>query len=143
MRHPVGPRGRPQAAPSPSPLFSSSARGASVGGRPRVNWWLRHTSSGWERPTGGTLAQREKARRSRLASWLILGVLVGVAILSPLAIDDGRARAVLVIWSVGLLGAAALNRRGWVTLAGIVLVALFSGGILFANLASPISLTMG
>jgi len=143
MRHPVGPHGGPQLSPSLYPLFPSPAWGGSPRRRPRVNWWLRHTSWGWEQPTAGTLAQREKARRSRLASWLILGVLVGVAILSPLAIDDVRARVTLAIWAAGLLGAAALNRRGWVTLAGIVLVALFSGGILFANLASPIGLTMG
>jgi hypothetical protein len=111
--------------------------------RPQVNWWLRYTSWGWDQPTFGTLAQRERQRRSRLASWLILGLLAGVIVLSPLALQDARARATLVVWVVGLLGAVALNRRGWVTLTGVVLVALFSGGLLAANLASPIGLTMG
>jgi hypothetical protein len=101
------------------------------------------TSSGWERPYFGTLTQRERARRSRLVSWLVLGLLVGVAILSPLALQDARARLTLAMWTVGILGAAALNRRGWVTLAGIVLVVLISGGLLFANLASPLGLTLG
>lgn len=108
----------------------------------RVNGWLRLTSSGWDRPQR-TIEAREKARRSRLVAWLILGLLVGVAILSPLALQDARARWVLGAWMVGLLLAAALNRRGFVIAAGVTLVALTSGGILAANLASPIGLTMG
>lgn len=108
-----------------------------------ANWWIRLTSSGWERPDEGSIAQREKARRSRLIAWLILGLLVGVAILSPLALQDARARLTLALWALGLLGTAALNRRGQVALAGITLVVLISGGILLANLASPIGLTLG
>jgi hypothetical protein len=108
-----------------------------------VNWWLRVTSWGWQQPESGSFTQREKARRSRLAAWLILGLFVGVVLLSPLGYQDLRARFVLAIWAVGLVGAAVLNRRGMVTLAGLVLVVLISGGLLFANLASPIGLTMG
>ena len=108
----------------------------------RVNGWLRLTSSGWDRPQR-TIEAREKTRRSRLVAWLILGLLVGVAILSPLALQDARARWVLGAWVAGLVLAAALNRRGFVIAAGVTLVALTSGGILAANLASPIGLTMG
>ena len=108
-----------------------------------TNWWLRQTSWGWNLPVGAPLWQREQARRSRLASWVILGLVVGVVILSPLAIEDIRSQLTLAVWVLGLVGAVALNRQGWVTAAGSVLVALFSGGILFANLASPIGLTMG
>jgi hypothetical protein len=89
------------------------------------------------------LWQREQARRSRLASWILLGLFIGMLILSPLAIGDTRSQLILGLWIVGLVGATALNRQGWVTAAGVVLVALLSGGILFANLASPIGLTMG
>jgi hypothetical protein len=89
------------------------------------------------------LWQREQARRSRLASWILLGLFIGMLILSPLAIGDTRSQLILGLWIVGLVGATVLNRRGWVTAAGVVLVALLSGGILFANLASPIGLTMG
>ncbi len=110
---------------------------------PHANWWLRVASWGWEEPYFRSLADRERARRSRLAAWIILGLAIGVVILSPLGYQDLRARATLAVWAVGLALAAALNRRGWVTLAGVVLVALISGGILFANLASPIGLTMG
>jgi hypothetical protein len=145
MRNTGGPRGPresrgapPLAAPSRAPVAAERELAP-----PRANWWLRRTSWGWDQPAGAPLARRELARRSRLASWLILGLLVGVAILSPLGLQDLRARATLAVWAVGLLGAAALNRRGRVTLAGLVLVVLFSGGLLFANLESPIGLTMG
>ena len=107
-----------------------------------VNAWLRLASSGWDQPQR-TVEAREKVRRSRLVAWLILGLLVGVAILSPLALQDARARWVLGAWVLGLVLAAVLNRRGYVTAAGVTLVALISGGILAANLASPIGLTMG
>jgi hypothetical protein len=137
----AGPAHGPSSVP---PRWSAESFHAGwMGPPPRVPGWLRLTSWGWEQPYFGTLAQRERSRRSRLASWLILGLLVGVAILSPLALQDARARATLAVWVMGLLGAAALNRRGWVTLTGVVLVVLFSGGLLFANLASPIGLTMG
>ncbi len=108
----------------------------------RVNGWLRLTSSGWEQPQR-SIEAREKTRRSRLVAWLILGLLVGVVILSPLALQDSRARWVLGAWVIGLVLAAVLNRRGYVMAAGVTLVVLISGGILAANLASPIGLTMG
>ena len=43
--------------------FTPSRQGSAVA--QRVNWWVRHTSSGWEQSYFGTLAQREQARRSR------------------------------------------------------------------------------
>ncbi|HEX6800543.1 MAG TPA: hypothetical protein VF116_22720 [Ktedonobacterales bacterium] len=107
-----------------------------------VNAWLRLASSGWDQPQR-TIEAREKLRRSRLVAWLILGLLVGVVILSPLGLQDARARWVLGAWVLGLVLAAVLNRRSYVTAAGVTLVALISGGILAANLASPIGLTMG
>ena len=125
----------PTAPPTMNMQYRSTGRSA--------NWWLRQTSWGWNLPIGAPLWQREQARRSRLASWVILGLVVGVVLLSPLAIEDTRSQLTLAVWVLGLVGAVALNRQGWVTAAGSVLVALFSGGILFANLASPIGLTMG
>ncbi len=125
---------RPRRARARAPQVLRDPRG--------TTGWLRLTSSGWHTPQA-TIEQREAARRSRFASWVILGLLVGVAILSPLALDDVRARVTLAVWVVGLLGAAVLNRRGRVTQAGVVLVVLISGGILVANLANPLGLTLG
>ena len=125
----------PTAPPTMNMQYRSPGRSA--------NWWLRQTSWGWNLPIGAPLWQREQARRSRLASWVFLGLVIGIILLSPLAIEDTRSQLTLAVWVLGLVGAVALNRQGWVTAAGSVLVALFSGGILFANLASPIGLTMG
>lgn len=107
-----------------------------------TTWWLRLTSNERHAPDA-TLAQRELKRRSRLVSWLILGLYGGVVILSPLAVSDLRARITLVSWIIGITLAALLNRRGWVTASGVLLVVIISGGLLEANLASPIGLTMG
>ena len=53
----------------------------------RVNWWLRLTSAGWDKPQY-TVAQREMTRRSRLASWLILGLFLALVVVSPLVTGD-------------------------------------------------------
>src|SRR5258707_3575118 len=98
MRDTFGPQQQPRDRPSPPAAHAWAADTSSSPGspgRPQVNWWLRYTSTGWEQPYFGTLAQRERARRSRLVSWLILGLLVGVAILSPLALQAARARFTL------------------------------------------------
>lgn len=142
MREPLDPRPPlgVTTAPKPQPGYTLTNPPLPAS---HTNQWLRATSWGWEETYFKSLAQRERARRSRLVAWIILGLLIGVVILSPLGYQDLRARATLVLWAAGLALAALLNRRGWVTLAGCVLVALVSGGILFANLASPIGLTMG
>lgn len=109
---------------------------------PRVNWWLRLTSSGWDTPQI-TLAERETTRRSGLVSWLTLGLFGVLLIISPIAIDDLRSLMTFAIAALGLVIAAALNRFGYVRLAGVLLVALISGAVFGATLASPIGLTMG
>lgn len=121
---------------SPNPRARASTIAALAAG------WLRLTSAGSGAVTG-TLAERERARRSRLISWLILGLLGGEVIVSPLAASDLRARATLLIWLAGFVLVALLNRFGHINWAGIVLVILISGGLLEANIASPIGLTMG
>ena len=104
--------------------------------------WLRLTSSA-SPGTSGTLTERERVRRGRLISWLLLGLLGGELIVSPLAASDLRARATLLIWLGGFVLVAVLNRLGHINWAGFILVLLVSGGLLEANLASPIGLTMG
>src|SRR5260221_12558732 len=105
MHHPDDPQNGPS-------LSASSLWEASSPARPPVNWGLRLTSPGWEHLYFGTIAQREQARRSRLASWLILGLSVGVIILLPLALEAARARATLGVWAVSLLIAAQRSPRG-------------------------------
>ena len=131
------------AASTQPPSQALSARRTPLGiAAPLAGWWLHLTASELSSTTA-TLAQRERARRSRLISWLILGLLGGELIVSPLAASDLRARATFIIWFGGFVLAAILNRSGHINWAGLVLVVLLSGGLLEANLASPIGLTMG
>lgn len=86
----------------------------------RPNWWLRLTSSGWAIPAV-TAQHRELRRRSTLASWIILGLLVGLAIVSPLVAVDTPSRIGIGVLLVTALAAAFLNRNGFVTATGILL----------------------
>jgi hypothetical protein len=107
-----------------------------------VNWWLRLTSAGWDRPQY-TIAQRELARRSRLASWLILGLFLSLIIVSPLVTGDTQTLIAFSLFAVGLVVCAVLNRRGLVSAAGTVLVALIILVIMGPTVTSPLGLTMG
>jgi len=102
----------------------------------RRNWWLRLTS--WEAPQwGSTLQDRERARRSQLASWLILGIGIVIALLLPLGLGDFGTLVALLIAAAGLVFAAALNRNGNVGVAGVLLVVLISGAVFGAVLDVP------
>lgn len=103
---------------------------------PRSNWWLRLTS--WEAPPrGASLQDREKARRSQLASWLILGIGIVMVLLLPLGLGDFGTLVALLIAGAGLVVAAALNRSGSVATAGILIVVLLSGAVFGAVLNLP------
>jgi hypothetical protein len=108
----------------------------------RANWWLRLTSSGWNRPLY-TTEQRETARRSRLASWLILGLALALLVLSPLASGDVQTLVAFSVFAVGLLVAMILNRSGHVQTTGVLLVVLIIGLIMGPMVTSPLGLTMG
>src|SRR5262245_65479280 len=84
-----------------------------------VNWWLRLTSAGWDRPQY-TVAQRELARRSRLASWLILGLFLALVVVSPLVTGDTQTLIAFSLFAVGLTICAGLNRRGLVNATGAI-----------------------
>ncbi len=100
-----------------------------VADAPRVNWWLRLTSSGWETPPI-TVEQREFARRSRLTSWIILALLVMELVLLPAGVSVPSTLVAVAVAVIGTIIAAVLNRAGFVTLAGSLLVLLLSGAIL-------------
>jgi hypothetical protein len=95
------------------------------------NWWLRAVSSGWQKPAR-TRAERELLRRSRLAGWVILGILVVTVLLIPGGLSAPATLTAIVIVDVGLAISVILNRRGLVTAAGSVLSLLISGAILYA-----------
>lgn len=104
--------------------------------RSRVNWWLRLTSSGWDKPQI-TIQQREVARRSRLTSWIILGLTVVLLLLAFAGIADPATLLSVGIVMLGTAVAAILNRAGQVTIAGSLLVFLFSLGIVGAVTGAP------
>lgn len=108
----------------------------------QVNWWLRLTSAGWDRPQY-TIAQRELARRSRLASWLILGLFIALLIVSPLVTGDSQTLIAFALFAVGLVICAILNRGGQVSATGTILVALIILVIMGPTVTSPLGLTMG
>ncbi len=107
---------------------------------PRVNWWLRLTSSGWDKPQR-TIHEREIARRSRLTSWLVLGLLVTDALLILTIAGDMATLLAVAVAAFGLLTAAMFNRLGFVTVAGIFLVMIVGGAIMAVILSNHPGLT--
>jgi large-conductance mechanosensitive channel len=102
----------------------------------RVNWWLRLTSSGWDKPQR-TIQERERARRSRLTAWLVLGLLVTDLLLLPTSIGNPGTLLAIFVAGVGLVVAIVLNRSGVVTGAGILIVLLICGATLGAVATVP------
>jgi hypothetical protein len=126
--------------PSVDNLMLQDTYASPSGGR-SYNWWLRLTSVA-PRENRYDLNGRERARRSVLASWLILGLVVADLILIPLAIGYNGTIIAIVSVFVGLAFAAFFNRHGWVTLAGILLVALITAGIFGSIATEPAGLGM-
>lgn len=108
---------------------------------PRVNGWLRATSWGWQYQLQ-SIADRERARRSRLASWIILGLFIADAIIFPIGIGDIGSEAAVVILAVGLAAAVLFNRRGWVGITGALISALIIAASVGAVVAYPLGLTL-
>jgi HAMP domain-containing protein len=104
--------------------------------QPSVHWWLRLTSSGWNLPQT-TFDEREHKRRSQMTSWIILGLLLADgALLWVNSHNLGDFSALLLI-GVGLLSVTFLNRLGFVTWAGILIIFLICGGVLGSLMFQP------
>ena len=103
---------------------------------PKVNWWLRLTSSGWDSPQR-TIEEREKARRSRLTSWIIFGLLIADLLLIPVGSGDPSTLGAVAVVGFGLLFAAALNRSGFVSFAGGLIVLLICAGVMASLVSLP------
>lgn len=109
---------------------------AQVGAQPNV--WLRLTSSGWNTPQSH-VHERERVRRSQLTSWIILGLLVADILLLPLGLGAGAQTTLIAVAvaGVGIVVAAVLNRLGFVTGAGALLIVLIMGAVLGAITGNP------
>lgn len=102
----------------------------------RVNLWLRLTSSGWDQPQR-TIEDRDRVRRSRLTSWIILGLFVVALILAVASIGETSSLAAALGAVVGLVIIAIFNRVGWVTAAGLLLVLLLTAVVMSALISEP------
>ncbi|GCE45996.1 hypothetical protein EI42_01291 [Thermosporothrix hazakensis] len=102
----------------------------------RTNWWLRLTSSGWDKPQD-TIARRELTRRSRLTSWILLGSLVALLLFIPAMARDVPSAILVVVAFLFLLLVAVCNRMGQVLIAGSMLVALMCLATLGVVLMAP------
>jgi hypothetical protein len=107
----------------------------------RPNWWLRLTSMPATRGDTG-FASRERVRRSRLASWLILGMIFVLLLIVPLAVGSEGTSIALAAVSVGTVIATICNRAGWVTTGAVVLIVMLTGGIFGSIVSEPNGLTM-
>ena len=105
--------------------------------------WLGIASSSGLNPQK-TLEEREVARRSDLAAWLALGMLGGLAMVSPIAFGGDRVAALAYLCFLALMiSAIAFNRGGHVSLAGILLVVSLDAAVFVYMWSSPLGLTMG
>jgi hypothetical protein len=111
----------------------STRRSAEPG---KVNWWLRVTSAGWDKPQE-TIEQRERVRRSRLLSWILLGLFVVLIVFIPATLKDTPTVFAVSIAIIGLVIITLCNRKGWITLAGVLLVILTIGAALGVIVGSP------
>src|SRR5262249_51756934 len=75
-------------------------------------------------PASASFADRERVRRGRLASLILLGLLVVVALLLPEVALAPTVRPSIALVALGCLLAIPLNRLGHVSLAGILLLVM-------------------
>jgi hypothetical protein len=102
----------------------------------KVNWWLRMTSAGWDAPQE-TIQQRERARRSALLSWILLGLFIALILFIPATLTDAPSAFSVGFAFVGLLLIVWLNRKGFVTTAGVLMVALVIAATMSVVVGSP------
>src|SRR5215467_2641739 len=107
----------------------------------RPNWWLRLTSMP-ANPRDSSFESQERLRRSRLASWLFLGMIVVLLLIAPLAVGStGTVIALLGVF-IGIIVAIIFNRVGWITAAAIVLIVMLTAGIFGSIVSEPNGITM-
>jgi len=112
-----------------------------------IAWWYRLAA--FAPPVGrvATLRERERIRRSRLASILLavqLGLIEGPVI--PVVANAPNGHLVLP-WLVGCIGALFVaffcNKRGWLTLAGLLMVASIEVTVSIKILTVPGGISLG
>lgn len=106
----------------------------------RGSWWVRTTSYGSD-GSQHTVEERERVRRSQLASWILLAFLIVDALLIPIGLTDSGTLAAIGIVFVGLLAGIFFNRIGRIVFVGWLVVVLVDLGVM-GSLLSAGSLTV-
>jgi hypothetical protein len=101
-----------------------------------LDWWYRLTTPP-AAPVGAALAERERTRRGRLASTIMLGLLVVEVLVLPIGFSD-PATLYGVLFGIGAtLVALVLNRTGHIAVAGALLVVELDAALFGATLGAP------
>src|SRR5262249_12431650 len=101
-----------------------------------LDWW-HQLSAPPEAPLGASFEVRERLRRGRLASTLMLGLVVISLFALPVGLSDPPTLVALILFQGAFIVAAVLNRRGYVNTAGIVIVVISDIGIGQTFLGAP------
>lgn len=104
-------------------------------GSPLSRWY--YLSAPASVPQNAGFTDRERVRRGRIGSVILLGMLVGLVLL---AVNVALLRAVLpsVLLVAGCcLVAIPLNRAGYVRTTGVLLILAVDGGLVWALLSAP------
>ena len=108
----------------------------------RANWWLRLASWGAE-VAPRSFEEREHARKSRLAAYIILGILIVILLLIPLGLGDPTGSLLPLIGAgVGVLICVLFNRLGNVSAAAILLILIINAAVLASLVGQSGGLTV-
>ena len=100
----------------------------------RPKFWLRLASYTYPPHQPLDQTQEEHLRRSRLTAWIILGLIIGSLLLSPIIVNDPVDFTIVFSLEVTFLLAVLFNHHGWTTVAGIIMILV----IMFACIAAPL-----
>lgn len=90
-----------------------------------------------------TIEERERVRRSQLASWILLAFLIVDALLIPIGLSgDESTLAAIGIVFIGLLAGIFFNRIGRIAFVGWLVVALVDIGVMASLLFGGTGLTV-
>lgn len=109
-----------------------------------LEWWYRLTAPP-DPPPSANFRRHEAARRGRLISLLLLLMICLVFVVIPIALFSGNYPLLLILF-IGLFTQCltlALNRKGHVLVAGLVIVSVTMVGYILAQTFNPGGLRVG
>lgn len=106
--------------------------------RSPMEWWYRLTAPPPARPTA-SLAERELARRGRLTSLVLLGVVIIATFIAVpvVALENPQLAPAIGALDVILFVALWFNRKGHIYIAGIIVVVNLSIGLPASIITAP------